>query len=50
MAALTALPTVLEDGLLDTAAGLTMILLVLAFMTLARVRNPEQLRDLAPSE
>ncbi len=27
-----------------------MILIVLAFMTMARVRNPEQLRDLAPGE
>ncbi len=30
--------------------GLTTILIVLAFMTLARVRDPEQLRDLAPGE
>ena len=57
---LTALPTLLVEGLLDAADvltplprgfyGLGTILLFLAFMTLARVRNPESLRYQAPGE
>ena len=57
---LAALPMLMKEGLLDTALrlfrlpngyyGLTSILLFLAFMTLARVRNPESLRYQAPGE
>ena len=57
---LAALPTLLGEGLLDAGLrlfrlprgyyGLTTILLFLAFMTLARVRNPEGLRYQAPGE
>ena len=57
---LAALPMLLREGLLDAAKrlfrlpagfyGLTTILLFVAFMTLARVRNPEALRYQAPGE
>ena len=57
---LAALPTLLDEGLLGAAMrlfrlprgyyGLTTILLFLAFMTLARVRNPEALRYQPPGE
>ena len=57
---LTALPMLLREGLLDAANrlfrlpagfyGLTTILLFVACMTLARVRNPEALRYQAPGE
>ena len=57
---LTALPALLKDGLLAASDvlpalpkgyyGPTTILLCLAFMTLARVRNPESLRYQAPGE
>ena len=57
---LTALPMLLREGLLGAANrlfrlpagfyGLTTILLFVACMTLARVRNPESLRYQAPGE
>ena len=57
---LAALPMLLREGLLGAANrlfrlpdgfyGLTTILLFVAFMTLARVRNPEGLRYQAPGE
>ena len=57
---LAALPTLLQEGLLARAReflslpkgyyGLSTLLLFLAFLTLARVRNPEALRHLAPGE
>ena len=57
---LTALPMLLREGLLAAANrlfrlpagfyGLSTILLFVAFMTLARVRNPEALRYQAPGE
>ena len=57
---LVALPMLLKEGLVSVANrllqlpkgyyGLTSILLLLAFMTLARVRNPESLRYHAPGE
>ena len=57
---LTALPALLKEGLLDRAGaflslprgyyGLTSILLLLAFLFMARVRNPEALRHEAPGE
>ena len=57
---LAALPALLKEGLLDRAGehlslpkgyyGLTSTLLMLAFMFLARVRNPEALRHEAPGE
>ena len=57
---LAALPMLLRAGLLGAANrlfrlpdgfyGLTTILLFVAFMTLARVRNPESLRYQAPGE
>ena len=57
---LAALPTLLKEGLLSETGllpllpkgyyGLNTILLFLAFMTLARVRNPESLRYQAPGE
>lgn len=57
---LAALPALLKEGLLSETGllpllpkgyyGLPTILLFLAFMTLARVRNPESLRYQAPGE
>ena len=57
---LAALPMLVHEGLLGAANrlfqlpkgyyGLTSILLFVAFMTLARVRNPESLRYQAPGE
>ena len=57
---LAGLPMLLKEGLLDRAwgflslpkgyYGLTTVLLFLAFLTLARVRNPEALRHQAPGE
>ncbi len=57
---LAALPTLLKEGLLEHADrflslpkgyyGLTSTLLLLAFLFLARVRNPEALRHEAPGE
>ena len=57
---LTALPMLLREGLLSAATrlfrlpagfyGLSTILLFVACMTLARVRNPEALRYQAPGE
>ncbi len=57
---LASLPMLLKEGLVSVSNrllqlpngyyGLTTILLLLAFMTLARVRNPESLRYLAPGE
>ena len=57
---LAALPALLKEGLLSETGllpllpkgyyGLPAILLFLAFMTLARVRNPESLRYQAPGE
>ncbi len=57
---LAALPMLLREGLLDAAKrlfrlpagfyGLSTILLFVAFMALARVRNPEALRYQAPGE
>ncbi len=57
---LTALPALLKEGLLAASDalpllpkgyyGLNTILLFLAFMTLARVRNPESLRYRPPGE
>ena len=57
---LAGLPMLLKEGLLDRAReflslpkgyyGLTTVLLFLAFLTLARVRNPEALRHQAPGE
>ncbi len=57
---LAALPTLLKEGLLDRSGaflslpkgchGLTSTLLLLAFLFMARVRNPEALRHEAPGE
>ena len=57
---LAALPALLEEGLLDRPGaflslpkgyyGLTSTLLLLAFLFMARVRNPEALRHEAPGE
>ena len=57
---LAGLPMLLKEGLLDRAReflslpkgyyGLATVLLFLAFLTLARVRNPEALRHQAPGE
>ena len=57
---LAALPMLLREGLLETAHrslrlpagfyGLSTILIMLAFMTMARVRTPERLRYQAPGE
>ena len=57
---LVVLPMLLKEGLVSVANrllqlpkgyyGLTSILLLLAFMTMARVRNPESLRYHAPGE
>ena len=57
---LAGLPMLLKEGLLDRAReflslpkgyyGVTTVLLFLAFLTLARVRNPEALRHQAPGE
>ena len=57
---LAALPALLKEGLLDRPAaflslpkgyyGLTSTLLLLAFLFMARVRNPEALRHEAPGE
>ena len=57
---LAALPMLLKEGLLDAAHrllclpkgfyGLSTILLMVAFMTMARVRTPEALRYQAPGE
>ena len=57
---LAALPALLQEGLLAHAGrflslpkgyyGLTSVLLMLAFLCLARVRNPEALRHEAPGE
>ena len=57
---LAALPMLLREGLLETAHeslrlpagfyGLSAILIMLAFMTMARVRTPERLRYQAPGE
>lgn len=57
---LAALPTLLKEGLLEHAGaflslpkgyyGLTSTLLLLAFLFMARVRNPEALRHEAPGE
>ncbi len=57
---LAALPMLLREGLLETAHrvlrlpagfyGLSTVLILLAFMTLARVRTPERLRYQAPGE
>ena len=57
---LAALPALLEEGLLDRSGaflslpkgyyGLTSTLLLLAFLFMARVRNPEALRHEAPGE
>lgn len=57
---LAALPTLMREDLLETAHrslrlpagfyGLSAILIMLAFMTMARVRTPERLRSQAPGE
>ena len=57
---LTALPTLLEEGLLDRVNtgwqlskgyyGLRTILLLVAMMTLGRIRNPEKMRYESPGE
>ena len=57
---LAGLPMLLREGLLDRAGaflslprghyGLVSVLLLLAFLTLARLRNPEALRHRAPGE
>ena len=57
---LAALPMLLREGLLDRAGaflslpkgyyGLTSVLVLLAFLCMARVRNPEALRHQAPGE
>ena len=57
---LAALPALMKEGLLDRAGqflslpkgyyGLTSVLLMLAFLFMARIRNPEALRHEAPGE